>query len=236
MSSAICYIRVSTEEQALEGVSMEAQESRLKAYCASAGLGEPIMIREPGVSAGKFLANRNGGIKLLNAIQRGNVSHVVALKLDRLFRDAEDALHQTKSWDRAGVALHLLDLGGQAINTASAMGRFFLNMMAGFAELERNIIAERTTFALAHKKNSKQVYSQTPYGFDRAGDKLIPNHQEQQIISQIRKWHRRGWSLRKIANQLNSREIPTKKSGGKWHASTIRAIICNTLHENKIAE
>lgn len=86
----------------------------------------------------------------------------MALKLDRLFRDAEDALHQTKAWDKAGIALHLVDMGGQTLNTATAMGRFFLNMMAGFAELERNLIAERTATALAHKKThrgSLQPYS-----------------------------------------------------------------------------
>ena len=73
------------------------------------------------------------------------VGHIVALKLDRLFRDAADALHQSRAWDKAEIALHLVDMGGQSLNTASAMGRFFLNMMAGVAELERNLIAERTT-------------------------------------------------------------------------------------------
>ena len=55
--------------------------------------------------------------------------------LDRLFRDAEDALRQTKAWDKAGIALHLVDMGGSGMNTASAMGRMFLTLMA--AELER---------------------------------------------------------------------------------------------------
>lgn len=43
--------------------------------------------------------------------------------LDRLFRDAEDALRQTKAWDKAGIVLHLVDMGGTSMNTASAMGR-----------------------------------------------------------------------------------------------------------------
>ncbi len=120
------------------------------------------VIREEGVSAGKPLATRPGGERLLQLVARKKVKHVVALKLDRLFRDAEDALHQTKAWDKAGIALHLVDMGGQTLNTATAMGRFFLNMMAGFAELERNLIAERTATALAHKKThrgSLQPYS-----------------------------------------------------------------------------
>lgn len=47
------------------------------------------------------------------------------------------------------------------------MGRFFLNMMAAFAELERNLIAERTAAVLAHKKTHREAYAPTPYGFER---------------------------------------------------------------------
>lgn len=64
-----------------------------------------------------------------------------------------DALNETRPWGRQGVAMHLLDMGGQAINTASAMGRMFLTMTGGFAELERNLIAERTRTALQHKRD-----------------------------------------------------------------------------------
>lgn len=74
---------------------------------------------------------------------------MVALKLDRRFRDAADALVQTRVWDRAGIALHVVDMGGQSLNTASSMGRMFLTMTAAFAELERNLISERTTWISA---------------------------------------------------------------------------------------
>jgi len=62
-------------------------------------------------------------------------------------------------------------MGGQTIDTTTAMGRFFMNTMAGFAELERNLISERTATALNYKKNSKQAYSPTPFGFERVGDR-----------------------------------------------------------------
>lgn len=139
---------------------------------------------------------------------------MVALKLDRLFRDAEDALHQTKAWDKAGIALRLVDMGGQTLNTATAMGRFFLNVMAGFAELERNLLAERTATALAHKKVHREAYSPTPYGFDRVEERLSENAQEQEIIAQIFTWRRAGWSLRKITGELNSGGSPPSKAAG----------------------
>src|ERR1700677_2248069 len=132
-NQAVGYIRVSTLDQSRNGVSLEAQEERLRAYCTAAGLHLVALIREDGVSASIPLADRPQGAELLAAMKNG-VAHVVTLKLDRLFRDAEDALRQTRAWDKAGVALHLVDMGGQSINTASAMGRMMLTMMAAFAE------------------------------------------------------------------------------------------------------
>lgn len=230
MEKAALYIRVSTEEQVRGGVSLAAQEERLTAYCRMAGLEIAEVIREEGVSAGKPLATRPGGERLLQLAARKRIKHVVALKLDRLFRDAEDALHQTKAWDRAGIALHLVDMGGQTLNTATAMGRFFLNMMAGFAELERNLIAERTATALNHKKAHRQVYGPTPYGFDRVEEALAQNAGEREVLALIFAWRRTGWSLRRIAGELNGRGVSTKQ-GGRWHASTVRYMLQNNLYE-----
>jgi site-specific DNA recombinase len=109
--------------------------------------------------------------------------------------------------------LHLVDMGGQALNTASAMGRFFLNVIAGFAELERNLIAERTEMAPAHKKAHLEVYAPTPYGFNREGNTLTENHQELKAVTQIQEWRAAGWSLGKIAGELTRQCIPTKQGG-----------------------
>jgi DNA invertase Pin-like site-specific DNA recombinase len=234
MEKAVCYLRVSTEEQARGGVSLEAQEERLKAYCSMTGLEVVEIIREEGISGAKPLASRPGGERLLKLIANKKVKHVVALKLDRLFRDAEDALHQTRAWDRAGIALHLVDMGGQTLNTATAMGRFFLNMMAAFAELERNLIAERTATALAHKKAHKKAYAPTPFGFERVGDTLQEKPEEQEIIAQIFTWREAGWSLRKIAAELNKQGVPTKQ-GGQWYASTVKYILENSLYRKEVA-
>ncbi len=233
---AAAYIRVSTEEQAKGGVSLDVQEERLRAYAIASGLVLIRLIREEGVSGAKPLGERPGGKELLSLVARRQVCHVVALKLDRLFRDAANCLAETRSWDRQGVALHLVDLGGTAINTASAMGRMFLTMTAGFAELERNLIAERTATALQHKKRHGQAYSPTPFGFDREGGRIVPNDAEQVVLLRIRTLRTEGWSLGSIANDLNLRSVPTKTknrlgaaTAGKWYPSTVRYMIENGL-------
>ena len=228
--AAVLYTRVSTEEQSLNGVSLNDQEEKLLNYCKLAGLDPVHIIREEGVSAAKPLATRPGGQELLQLVKGKQVGHVIALKLDRLFRDAADALNVTKAWDNAGIALHLVDMGGQSMNTASAMGRFFLSTMASFAELERNLIAERTTAAMKYKKAHREAYSPTPYGFDREGDNLQPNKEEQKTVKLIKKWRAASWTLTKIAQELTKREIKTKR-GGKWYAGTVKYILDNNLYQ-----
>ena len=229
MERALGYVRVSTAEQVREGSSLDAQEARIRAYCKMSGLSLMNLIREEGVSAAKSLANRPGGQQIADTLVKERVRHVVALKLDRLFRDAVDALNQTRTWDRAGVALHLVDMGGQTLNTATAMGRMFLTMTAAFAELERNLIAERTQSALLYKKSKYLVYGAVPYGYSRYGDALKVVEMEFGVIRKIQEWSTRGWSLRKIARTLEGRGVPTKHVR-RWHASTVRSILMNRLY------
>ena len=229
MEKALAYVRVSTTEQAREGVSLDAQEERIRAYCQMSGLSLVTVIREEGISTAKPLAGRPGGQQITDVVSAKRIGHVVALKLDRLFRDAVDALNQTRAWDRAGIALHLVDMGGQTLNTATAMGRMFLTMTAAFAELERNLIAERTQAALLYKKSKHLVYGAIPYGYSRDGDALKANEMERDIVRQVQKWNARRWSLRKIAETLNLRMVRTKH-GRMWHASTVRSILRNSIH------
>lgn len=229
-AAAAAYTRVSTTEQAQEGVSLAAQEERIRAYCTAAGLELVQVLREEGVSGAKPLGGRPRGQTLAGLVRDGRVKHVVALKLDRLFRDAADALAQTRMWDQADVALHLIDLGGQAINSRSAMGRMFLTLTAAFAELERNLIAERTRAALDHKRAHRRVYSPTPLGFTRDGDQLIEDRDEQALVMRIRGMRVSGATYGTIARTLNAEGVPTKR-GATWHRSTIAYLLGNSLYD-----
>ena len=226
---ALCYVRVSTVEQSKFGFSLDAQEERLRAYCRMAGLEVTELIREEGVSASIPLAKRPAGAKLLEQVSAG--SHVICLKLDRLFRDAEDALRQTKAWDKAGVSLHLVDMGGQSLSTGSAMGRMFLTLMAGCAELERNLVAERTASVLAHKKQQGKVYNHTPYGFERAGDRLVVAVDEMEKVRLMHERRDDGWSFAMIADAFNSDHV-RGKNGGRWYGRTVKNILENSVYQS----
>lgn len=227
MEKAVCYVRVSTEEQVTEGVSLKAQEEKLRSYCRLLEL-EPVIITDKGISAGKPLVKRPGGKKLLKLV-KGGTCHVVAWKMDRLFRDALDALAWTREWDKKKVILHLVDVGGAMVNSQGAMGRFFLHMLAGFAELERGLISERTATALAHKKKHLKVYGPVPMGFQRDGDDLVEFKEEMIVVDRIIDLVEEERSYNWIAKKFNEENVPSKK-GGRWYASTIQRIYENGMY------
>ena len=225
---AIGYTRCSTNEQADSGLGLEAQAERIRAYCTMRGLELPDLITDAGVSGGKPLASRDGGQRFLTAIRERKADAVVMLKLDRMFRNAGDCLATVEKWEKAGVALHVVDLGGNAIDTTSAAGRFMLVVLAGAAEMERNLTRERTRSAMAIKRGNGQRIGTVPYGYDLADDgaTLVSNESEQAVIAEIRGWRSAGWTLERIADALTTRGVPTKtgKSVGWTHQAVARIV------------
>lgn len=204
MSQAIAYIRVSTGEQVQEGISIEAQRAVIRNYATFRRLELVEELVDAGISGAKPLQKRGGGKKLLALAEADHINAIIAYKLDRLFRDAADCLTVTRHWDDLNVDLHLVDLGGQAVDTSTAIGRFFLTIMAGVAEMERNLIVERTKAALAHLKATGQRTGSVPYGSKLAtdGKTLLEELEEQEVIRQARLLRSEGKSLRKIAETL----------------------------------
>ena len=225
--NAIGYVRCSTQEQADSGLGLTAQAESIRAYCAMKKLVLVEIIDDPGVSGGKPLADRAGGKQLLERIKKRKADAVVLLRLDRMFRNAGDCLTTVEKWEKSGIALHVVDLGGNAIDTTSAAGRFMLVVLAGAAEMERNLIRERTKSALAVKRNNGQRTGSVPFGFDLDDDgtTLIPNPSEQQTSQDIQSMRDNGLSFPKIAEALTARGILTKQGNGLWNQATIRSIL-----------
>jgi site-specific DNA recombinase len=97
---AIGYIRVSTEDQAREGVSLDNQKSKIRAYCELKEMEIVGIVEDAGIS-GKNL-NRPGVQKVLDMARRKEVDAVIVYKLDRMFRSTVDALETTKLFAKWG--------------------------------------------------------------------------------------------------------------------------------------
>lgn len=237
MKNAVAYIRVSTEEQKKEGISPAAQRDRIEAYCKMRDLALVDVVEDLAVSGTIPIAERKGGMKLIALLKAGAAEAVVAVKLDRVFRNAADCLDTVtgrEGWDDAGIALHIIDMGGNAIDTKTAVGKFSLGVLACAAEMERNLTSERTASALTYKKKHGQAYSPTPFGMTRTNHTVLvngetkiigtlsPNESEIATLARIRSLRASGKTLRSICSALA--DTPTKK-GGKWATSTVAKLL-----------
>ena len=235
-SKVVGYTRVSTAEQALEGVSLDGQAAAIRAYCMMRGLELVDLVQDPGASAGKPLEKRDGGKRVLSLVEQGEAGGVVAWKLDRLFRDCAECLTVTGDWDRSTVSLHLVDLGGQAIDTSTAMGRFFLTVMAGAAEMERNLIRERTSAGMAYKKAQGERVGRIPFGYRLADDgvHLEPDAEEQATLATMVQLRRAGKTLQQITDQLNETGRPSRNrrgEPGRWSVSGVWGLLKRDLQD-----
>jgi DNA invertase Pin-like site-specific DNA recombinase len=241
---AVALIRVSTDKQATEGASLDTQDAAIEKYCALRGLDLPIervLKAKEGSSARKPLAKRPEGRQLLAMIERGEVQHVVATKLDRLFRNAQDALNHIADWNRRGVALHILQLGNDGpMDTSSTTGRLFFQMLSAINEFESRMTGDRIREVKSHLRRNGQSYSDPPFGYSFAPDRyragkvvnraLVAVPEERAIIRRIQRLRSRGRTYQAIAELLNDKGVRTKKPGSKWHAMTVRNIDLREKH------
>ncbi len=212
---AIGYVRVSTEEQATDGVSLAAQEAKVRAYAALYEIELVEVVIDAGQSA-KTL-DRPGLQRALAALKSGKVDGLVVAKLDRLTRSVADLAGLLDGYfgERAGRQLWSV---ADAIDTRTAAGRMVLNILMSVSQWEREAIGERTRDALQHKKSKGERVGKVPFGFDVAGDgvSLIPNAREQEVIGLIRRLRGDGHSLREIAAELNAQGITRKQGATRW--------------------
>jgi site-specific DNA recombinase len=219
--TAIGYVRVSTDDQAKEGVSLDNQKAKIIAYCQLKDLELREVIEDAGISAKNL--RRPGVQKVLRLARRREIDAIVVYKLDRIFRSTIDALETTKAFDKWGVSFHSIE---ETLDTRSAMGRFFFTLTAALAEMERRLIGERTKAALAHKRSkSEKTGGDIPFGYNLAQGILVKNDEEQGVIRIIRRLHGQRLSLRRICSELEREGHKTKRGNGKWHPQSIAHII-----------
>ena len=209
MPTAYGYARVSTLRQANDGDSLDMQRRQIEQVAAIQGATSLVLAVDEGVSGGVPLADRPQGKMLLNSVQPGDTVYVS--KLDRMFRSALDALQMSDLLAQRGVGLYLIDLGGDV--TRSAFSKFFLTVVAAFAEMEKARIRERTQMAKQYAKSiGKFSGGNTPFGFQNDDGKLVPDLVEQEMIEEILALRsimltpsKHKYSMRQAADEVNSR-------------------------------
>ena len=218
MQKAIGYIRVSTQGQADEGVSLSAQRAKIEAWCIANDMELAAVFQDAGISGGS-MAGRDGLHSAMKATTKGMA--LVAYSISRLARSARDMLAIDETLDRKGADLVSLT---EKIDTTTAAGRMVFKMLAVLADFERDQIAERTKMALAHKKAKGEVYAPVPFGYEAIEGRLVTVKREAKIVGEILAMREAGASFASIADTLNERGIEGKR-GGRWFASTVRYMV-----------
>jgi len=216
------YIRVSTEEQARTGISLDAQEAKTRAYAEAKDLRLVEVVRDEG-SSGKDL-KRPGLQRLIEICTAGKVDAVVVVKLDRLSRRTRDLLRLVEDvFIKKGVELHSVN---ESLDTSTPHGRFVLTLFGALAQMEREVISDRTKDALAHKRANRQPTGHPPYGYSANGkrNRLVPVPEELAVVSEILRRWRSGMTYRAIAAKLNANGVCAKQ-GGRWHHTSVSKVV-----------
>ncbi len=201
----IAYTRVSTEEQATQGVSLSAQEAKLRAYCDLYGHELLEVIVDAGQSA-KTL-KRPGLQRALEALKAGEADGLLVLKLDRLTRSVRDLGDLLETYFQTSALLSLQE----QCDTSTAAGRLVLNLLTSVAQWERETTSERTKTSLAFKKTQGVVLGRPPLA-------------DRETIDRVLELHAAGYSLRKTVEVLVAEGRQTQR-GGAWAPNTVRKIL-----------
>lgn len=221
------YVRVSTEKQASEGVSLAAQEAKLRAYCLAMDLDLVAVEKDEDASA-KSLKGRPGLARALARIDSGEVSGLIVTKLDRLTRSVADVAVLVEGY--FATRADLLSLA-DSIDTRTAAGRLVLNVLVSVGQWEREAIGERTRDALAYLKTEGVKLGGAALGWKRGeacdadGRRFVEAVEaEVAAVERVLALKAEGLSLRAIAAQLEAEGFATKR-GGRWQAETVRKVL-----------
>jgi site-specific DNA recombinase len=209
---AIAYVRVSTEQQSNEGVSLEQQQAKVAAMAAVQDAELMEIIVDAGESA-KTL-NRPGMTRLLALVDARQVDVIYVARLDRLTRSVANLGMLIERFERKRVALVSV---AESLDHSSAAGRLVVHILGSIAEWERAVVSERTRSALAFKKANGFRTGEIRYGCKLAPDgrRLEPDAGEQRVLARLRELRASGLSCRQVADQLNAEGHRTRR-GSLW--------------------
>jgi DNA invertase Pin-like site-specific DNA recombinase len=200
------YVRVSTDDQARNGVGLDAQRQRIVDEAERRGWALTWFV-DDGYSGAR--SDRPALQDALHGLKDGTYEMLVSAKLDRLSRSVVHLGTLLEQAEKEGWSLVLLDFD---VDTSKPTGRLVAHVLAAVAEFERQRIRERTREALA------QVKAQ--------GTRLgRPRQLPDEIVARVEANREAGWTLTRIADDLNDDQVPTAQGGRQWWPSTVAGVL-----------
>jgi site-specific DNA recombinase len=230
VKSIAIYCRVSTDEQAREGMSLDEQQERLKSYCRAMGWNEiPIVFVEDGYSAKNM--DRPHLIKLIEQVKKGSISKILVTKLDRISRRLKHLLDLIDLFEEHKVSFISIS---ESFDTNTPSGRLTLQVLGAVAEFERERIRERVFENMLHGANHGKWLTQSPYGYDLINKELVINENESKIVRRVFDLYlNSGFGFYTIAKLLNEDGIPSKQKK-EWSIRSIKLMLTNPVYKGTL--
>jgi DNA invertase Pin-like site-specific DNA recombinase len=228
MKKAVAYIRVSTIEQAVEGISLDNQIGKIQDYANLNDMNVVKIVKDAGKS-GKTL-NREGIQELISFCGAKEIEAVIVYQFSRLTRSTKDLLYLVEDiFEKNGVAFHSIN---EKVDTSTPQGKFFLTIIGAMNQMEREEIAFRTKDALAHKKEKGEKIGGTiPMGYrvvEETGRKiLVENADQSRTIELVKSLRAGGMNTRRIAIEMERRTILTATGKARWYPMTVKRILAS---------
>lgn len=226
-TKAVGYVRVSSEQQATEGVSLDAQRNKLRDYCRAMEIELVDIVADEGYSASTL--KRPGLQAALTMMRKGQADSLIVVKLDRLTRCVKDLGTLCEQYFSEGKPYTLLSLS-DAIDTRSASGKLVLNVLTSVAQWEREAIADRTRESMAELKRQGVRVGGAPYGWrysetpDANGRRfLVEDESEQQAIKRICALYDADMPVMEICARIAEEGLPAR--GACWHKRSLYRIL-----------
>ena len=224
------YGRVSTEEQALRGFSIEAQVDALKEYCKKNNMKIVDIYLDEGISGAKPPLKRPALKRLLEDVESGKIDMILFTKLDRWFRSVKEYFKVQDVLDNNKVEWKAIQ---EDYDTTTANGQMAITIFLAVAQNERDRTAERIKVVLDHKRSNKEACfggRATPFGYMKEKDKdgksrLIKDPETEQSVQEF-------WDILLKSNNLNkairhmANEYGIKKDWKSWKRMTQSDFYC----------
>jgi len=239
---AWCYARVSTEEQVVEGYSLERQNERMRRFCEAKSW-DPALITEDAGKSGRKISTRKGYLEGIKRIDEWDI--VVVCWIDRLHRNAKHYQDMMSLLEKRGRYVASIT---ESFDTSTAIGRFALDMIQRVAQLEPELTGERVYHVMKGKAEigEKALGFYPPYGYFyycrrckgpckvkiRSKDhklKIWADQEQASVVKRIFRLYNKRISMSEIARRLNGEGIRGKR-GGQWSRHTISYVLENPIY------
>ena len=234
------YCRVSTDEQAEFGYSIDEQKRLLEEWCKANDYIIYKCYSDRGIS-GKNIKDRPALKELLSDAKEGKFDMVISWKINRVSRKLEDVLKIVSLLEKNNITFKSYS---EPFETDTPAGRMQFQMMALIGEFERGTIAQNVKMGMIAKAKSGNWCGGRVLGYDlvpnnspeeekKGKNKLEINEKEAEIVRFIFNEYSKGKGYKAITNQINKLGYKTKK-GNNFSVGSIRDILTNPVYIGEI--